>query len=282
MADSWRRQPHSVEEALVFVRDKVNPELIMMTRVMQFADMGNDLELVEKKLVAEMAPTYGTEVFQLHSRCADLKRQVDKMILSLAELYEARSQMVTVIENQLKQSASLKNMEAMLEPQIRVDEDTQLMELLGAHYRALWNGTELDMEEPVEVEQKRPLTPLTLIGSLDVTPTKVETPTPEVAFKPVSGTQERVDAVQVSQKQFDDIPTLVKRRAKLEQVNELYKFLFNKAVDRKRCLPMKFKEISQAGIQVFGQTGKAEAVHIDRTPRVVQAGRAEVPENRGN
>ncbi|GBE58951.1 hypothetical protein, conserved [Babesia ovata] len=263
MASGRLRQPQAVEDALEFVRNKI----------MQFADVGNDLELVEKKLTAELSAVFGPDVFQLHGRCQDLKAQINKMIRDLAELYEARKELVNVIGNQLTLSASLKNFEKLIDPHARVDDDTHSMEMLGMHYQALWNGEEFEVEEAEEVETKRPLTPLTVIGnssSLDVTPTKVETPTPETAFKPIS------------QKQFDDIPALVKRRAKLEQINELYKHLFDMAVERKRCLPVKLKEISQAGIQVFGQTGKLENAQSAHTFRDFQIGLIEVSKTRRN
>ncbi|ORM41920.1 uncharacterized protein BXIN_0473 [Babesia sp. Xinjiang] len=232
MAECRRPQSHTVEEAIAFVSGK-------------FADMENDLALVEKKLIAEMSSIYGNDIFELHSRCQDLKKQVKKITSDLAELYNARQQLVNVIENQLQQSASLKNIEKLLDPN-KVDEDTQLMEMLGSHYKGIWYDVETDVEEPEEVETVKILTPLSLIGSLEITPTKVEAPPPEPEFKPVS------------QKQYDNVPSLVKRRAKLEQVNELYLFLFKMAVERKRSLPIKLKEISQGGIQVFGQTGSSK------------------------
>ncbi|GFE53260.1 hypothetical protein BaOVIS_006640 [Babesia ovis] len=253
MVDGRRSQ--SVEEAIAFVSNK-------------FADMGNDLALVEKKLISEMSSIYGNEVFELHQRCQDLKKQVNKMVTDLAELYDARQELVTVIENQLKQSATLKNIEKMMDP-YHVDPDSQLMEMLGSHYQAIWHETESDVEEPVEVECTNTLTPLTLIGSLDITPTKVEAPAPELAFKPVS------------QQQFDDVPALVKRRAKLEQVNELYLFLFKRALERKRCLPIKLKEISQAGIQVFGQTGSNTVTSKHILRRFIKTRYFALPENSG-
>lgn len=230
-------QSQTVEEAIAFVRDR-------------FADIGNDLSLVETKLVSELGSIYGTEIFHLHGKCMETKTQVRKMIESLEELYNARKQLMTVIENQLKSSASLKNIEKLLEPHIQENEDTHLLELLASHYTSEWNHVDT-MDVVVEGRKADPvLTPLTSLGSIALTPLKTEPPLKDITFKPIS------------QKQFDEIPALVKRRAKMEHINELYLYLFNQAMERKRCLPIKFKDISQSGIKVYGQTGSSKLASL--------------------
>lgn len=229
----WRGQSLTVEEAIAFIRDK-------------FEDVGNDLALVEIKLISELGNVYGTNIFNLHTKCQNVKNQIRKMINSLVELYEARKQLMTAIQGQINMSASLKNIEKMLGPHVQANEDTQLLELLATHYMNIWNCTEADLDYNDDVEVSRALTPLAAIGNLEMTPTKTEPPPTETQFTPIS------------QKQFDEIPALVRRRAKLEQVNELYRFLFDIAVERKKRLPIKFKDISQAGIQIYGQTGTSK------------------------
>eukprot|EP00371_Babesia_bovis_P003119 XP_001611766.1 hypothetical protein [Babesia bovis T2Bo] len=147
MVDGRWVQPQSVEEAIAFVSNKV--VISSCFYHIQFADMGDDLALVEKKLIAEMSARYGTDVFDIHERCQEIRNRVTKLTNDLCELYKARERLVNVIESQLKQSSIIQNIE-------------------------------------------------------------------------------------VSQAQFDEIPALVKRRAKLEQINELYQFLFKKAVERNR------------------------------------------------
>ncbi|KAK1933507.1 hypothetical protein X943_003957 [Babesia divergens] len=186
----WRGQSLTVEEAIAFIRDK-------------FEDMGNDLALVEIKLISELGNVYGTNIFNLHTKCQNVKNQIRKMINSLVELYEARKQLMAAIQGQINMSASLKNIEKMLGPHVHANEDTQLLERLATHYMNIWNCTEADLDYNDDVEVSRVLTPLAAIGL-------------------------------ISQKQFDEIPALVKRRAKLEQVNELYRFLFDIAVERKK------------------------------------------------
>nr|BAN65052.1 hypothetical protein [Babesia bovis] len=235
MVDGRWVQPQSVEEAIAFVSNK-------------FADMGDDLALVEKKLIAEMSARYGMDVFDIHERCQEIRNRVTKLTNDLCELYKARERLVNVIESQLKQSSIIQNIEKLVDPN-KVDSDTQLLENLGLHYVAMWHETDSDVGELNDVDHMDGQPSPEVIGSVDTLP-KIEATTSEPEFK------------QVSQAQFDEIPALVKRRAKLEQINELYQFLFKKAVERNRCLPIKLKEISSSGIQVFGQTGSSKLASL--------------------
>ncbi|CDR96875.1 hypothetical protein, conserved [Babesia bigemina] len=223
MASSRLRQPQAVEDALEFVRNK-------------FADVGNDLDLVEKKLTAELGAVFGPDVFQLHGRCQDLKAQINKITRDLAELYEARKELVNVIGNQLTLSASLKNFERMIEPHAKVDDDTHSMEMLGMHYQAIWNGEEFEVQEVEEVETARPLTPLTAIGYRRSSST---------TYRPWS------KGAQSWNRSTNCTSTSLTRRLSAK---------------------VKLKEISQSGIQVFGQTGKPENARLPDTFRVFQIG----------
>ncbi|VWU51762.1 conserved protein, unknown function [Hepatocystis sp. ex Piliocolobus tephrosceles] len=57
---------------------------------------------------------------------------------------------------------------------------------------------------------------------------------------------------------FQKVPLLIKRRAKLEDINLIYKALFDIAIKRGSCLPVEKSELTQMNLQVFGQTGEAK------------------------
>ncbi|CAI7720228.1 conserved protein, unknown function [Plasmodium vivax] len=57
---------------------------------------------------------------------------------------------------------------------------------------------------------------------------------------------------------FQSVPALIRRRAKLDDINLIYKSLYDMAVKKGSCLPVEKSELTQMNLQVFGQTGEAK------------------------
>ncbi|SBS89890.1 conserved protein, unknown function [Plasmodium ovale curtisi] len=54
---------------------------------------------------------------------------------------------------------------------------------------------------------------------------------------------------------FQSVPPLIRRRAKLDDINLIYKTLYDMAIKKGSCLPVEKSELIQMNLQVFGQTG---------------------------
>ncbi|SBT79396.1 conserved protein, unknown function [Plasmodium malariae] len=57
---------------------------------------------------------------------------------------------------------------------------------------------------------------------------------------------------------FQSVPALIRRRAKLDDINVIYKALYDMALKKGSCLPVEKSELTQMNLQVFGQTGEAK------------------------
>ncbi|SCP04311.1 conserved protein, unknown function [Plasmodium ovale] len=57
---------------------------------------------------------------------------------------------------------------------------------------------------------------------------------------------------------FQSVPPLIRRRAKLDDINLIYKTLYDMAIKKGSCLPVEKSELIQMNLQVFGQTGEAK------------------------
>ncbi|EUD65692.1 hypothetical protein C922_03940 [Plasmodium inui San Antonio 1] len=57
---------------------------------------------------------------------------------------------------------------------------------------------------------------------------------------------------------FQSVPPLIRRRAKLDDINLIYKSLYDMAIKKGSCLPVEKSELTQMNLQVFGQTGEAK------------------------
>ncbi|CAD2086095.1 conserved protein, unknown function [Plasmodium vinckei lentum] len=57
---------------------------------------------------------------------------------------------------------------------------------------------------------------------------------------------------------FQTVPSLIRRRAKLDDINLIYKALYDIAMKKGSCLPVERSELTQMNLQVFGQTGEAK------------------------
>ncbi|GAW80744.1 hypothetical protein, conserved [Plasmodium gonderi] len=57
---------------------------------------------------------------------------------------------------------------------------------------------------------------------------------------------------------FQTVPALIRRRAKLDDINLIYKSLYDMAIKKGSCLPVEKSELTQMNLQVFGQTGEAK------------------------
>lgn len=62
----------------------------------------------------------------------------------------------------------------------------------------------------------------------------------------------------IDEKTFQAVPALTRRRAKLEDVNRVYKTLYEMAIKEGYCKPIEKSELQQMNLQVFGQTGEAK------------------------
>ncbi|SOV73881.1 conserved Plasmodium protein, unknown function [Plasmodium sp. gorilla clade G3] len=57
---------------------------------------------------------------------------------------------------------------------------------------------------------------------------------------------------------FQTVPLLIRRRAKLQDINMIYKTLYDMAIKSGNCLPVERSELMKMNLQVFGQTGEAK------------------------
>lgn len=64
--------------------------------------------------------------------------------------------------------------------------------------------------------------------------------------------------IPIDEKTFNDVPALTRRRAKLEDVNKVYKTLYEMAIKAGSCKPVEKLELQNMNLQVFGQTGEAK------------------------
>lgn len=62
----------------------------------------------------------------------------------------------------------------------------------------------------------------------------------------------------IDEKTFLDVPVLTRRRAKLKDVNKVYKTLYELAVKAGSCKIIEKSELQQMNLQVYGQTGEAK------------------------
>ncbi|EWC90772.1 hypothetical protein PFNF54_00418 [Plasmodium falciparum NF54] len=53
---------------------------------------------------------------------------------------------------------------------------------------------------------------------------------------------------------FQTVPALIRRRAKLQDINMIYKTLYDMAIKYGNCLPVEKLELMRMNLQVFGQT----------------------------
>ncbi|CRG95303.1 conserved Plasmodium protein, unknown function, partial [Plasmodium gallinaceum] len=64
--------------------------------------------------------------------------------------------------------------------------------------------------------------------------------------------------IPINQDTFQSVPVLIRRRAKLEDVNLIYKTLYDMAIKKGSCHPVEKSELTNMNLQVFGQTGEAK------------------------
>ncbi|CRG99852.1 conserved Plasmodium protein, unknown function [Plasmodium relictum] len=64
--------------------------------------------------------------------------------------------------------------------------------------------------------------------------------------------------IPIDQSTFQSVPILIRRRAKLDDVNLIYKTLYDMAIKKGSCHPVEKSELTQMNLQVFGQTGEAK------------------------
>eukprot|EP00366_Plasmodium_knowlesi_P001473 XP_002258970.1 hypothetical protein, conserved in Plasmodium species [Plasmodium knowlesi strain H] len=57
---------------------------------------------------------------------------------------------------------------------------------------------------------------------------------------------------------FQSVPALIRRRAKLDDINLIYRSLYDMAIKKGSCVPVEKSELTQMNLQVFGQTGEAK------------------------
>ncbi|KAK2196587.1 bifunctional Ricin B [Babesia duncani] len=220
----------------------------------KFDSMIDDLLLVESRLKVELGSMYDPEIFDIHKTCDSLKNQITRLHESIDELYEAKKELVHVLQTQINAISAVRNLQGRLN--CNNADDTQIDSIvnLANHLVSQWNDRFKTTTKDV-ISQPLVFT--------------IPTNTKITISKTPQETNQHIAFIPITQFQFDNVPVLTKKRATLKQVNELYEYLYNDAIKKSalvlsitgemvfRCVPVKLKDMVNNGIQVVGQTGKA-------------------------
>ncbi|KAF5153622.1 hypothetical protein TpMuguga_02g02040 [Theileria parva strain Muguga] len=196
----------------------------------RFESFEQDLLLVEQKVKNELRCVYDVDVFDIAESIDNTKSKIRKLFDSLNELYTYKSQLLSLVKSQVSVFESLEQVESV----DKVNNKEQLVELANNILKISKEYFDIPDNQSVPIEFKRKQT-------------KNEEPV-----------KETIEFTPITEVEFDSVPVLVKRRAKLEQVNELYKYLHEHAVKRNKCVPVKINDIENEGIKVHGQTGSSK------------------------
>ncbi|AFZ79193.1 hypothetical protein BEWA_020390 [Theileria equi strain WA] len=207
----------------------------------KFEELENDLTLVEEKIKKELSHKYDAKVFDIHGHLLQTRGKVHKLFESITDLYSHKNELVNLLESQLVSSLTLRSIEKTVGCTIGADSEST--EATARDLISSWKniGSEevKDLIQPVE-------------------PVKNDNVINTIQKPRVETEQQNIEFIPVSEEQFDSVPVLIKRRAKLEQVNQLLKHLFDIALKKNKCLPVRLKDLSEDGIQVYGQTGSSK------------------------
>uniref|UniRef100_A0A3B0N6J2 Uncharacterized protein n=1 Tax=Theileria annulata TaxID=5874 RepID=A0A3B0N6J2_THEAN len=200
----------------------------------RFESFEHDLLLVEQKVKNELRCVYDLDVFDIAESIETTKTKIHKLFESLNELYVYKRQMLSLIKSQVSVFESLAQTEGLNKVSNNKNNE-QLIELAKSTLKISAEFFDIPDNQPVPIFIKF-----------------------RKQIKNEEPVKETIEFIPVTEAQFESVPALVKRRAKLEQVNELYKYLHDHALKRTKCVPVKINDIENEGIKVHGQTGSSK------------------------
>lgn len=257
----------------------------------KFLNMNGDIELIERKLKDEFCKIYEDDInpFLILNDIANIKEELKKITVELDDIYKKKNKSIQYMHRQMQNYNFLSDLENNLnipskESKIYETSQNQLYGYYKEQIDEILDNTDYEKISEMSTQANYNEYPDKIIndlysnGKIENTEQKhvlqdfnenksnLKNILNEKNKEDINNTNKCTETQNnypylfcpIDEDTFQAVPLLIRRRAKLEDINIIYKTLYEIALKKGSCLPIEKPELTQMNLQVFGQTGEAK------------------------
>ncbi|XP_061163631.1 spindle and kinetochore-associated protein 2-like [Saccostrea echinata] len=227
-----------------------------------FQKAESDLNFLSRKLDFEFDQNNEenkTNPSQMLQKIADIKKEFSSIVQEAAAIQEAQKEAMAQFQSQLLGACQLLQKiqeQGSLESEEKPEELVKLEELLGVNLPHYQSDTTASNSQQ-EVDQSQPANS-NLTFTLNAKSTEETESQTKETLSPAERRSQSSEFIELSEEEFDSVPSLVKGRVKLSDVNMTYRVLWRHFKEEENSNPLGPSEMYKIGLKVSGATGEAK------------------------